>query len=293
MLPAVAFLIAGQVSKPLVAFVARYYQPNRRTHEQVYVCDLNGSHVRAVTAGTADCSGVRWAGADRLVWFTEAGDKITKWTMTWPNGSHTSEVLVGEPWHLHDSFADFSPEHAILDKSDTPYEISPSTGKLVDPPVQNPLGLIETLGGQSGSGTVKGTAFAWELKDSKINLSSESKRWELPLADGVNSLLWQPKREILWVREWTHDSTMGGHTSISKVDFAKHELEKVIDDAGRTDFWPDRDLYAYNKPRDLAPIGKKQVWVSPLIIGSQRTGVQKTIVSGLVWVHTMSLRPVP
>ena len=294
MIATLAFLLAAQTSKPpLVAYVARYYKTSGKSHDQVYVCDLDGGHRRVVTNGTIDAAGVRWAGPNRLVWFSIEGEKIRKWTKAWPNGKATSEMLQGEPWHLHEDFSDFGPESAILDKSDTPFMIQPETGEIVSPPKINPLGLVVVYDQQKGSGTVKGVEFTWELKDLKLILSSGQKKWEFPFEGSLCTLYWDAKREILWVREWMHDSTTGPSATIYKLNFENHDLTKVVDGASQLAFWPTRDLYLQNKPRDLAPFGKKQVWVSPLIVGNQRTGTKKTIVSGLVWVQTVSLQPVP
>lgn len=286
-----ARLAQTPASEPLVAYAARYYRQKGKSHDQIYVCRLDGSGRRQITDGSEDCSGVRWAGPHRLIWFTQQDERIRKWTMAYPNGKPTSEWLPGDNWHLHESFADFSPDHAILDHSDDPNGIDPATGKIVPAPALNPLGIVTTFQDQSGGASVNGKEFKWSFKESSLVLTEGDKRWEFPFEDGVVTAHWEPARSNLWVREWTHDSTSGGHTSLYRMDFKIPKPIKVIDDAGRLDFWPTRDVYAYAKPRDLAPLGKKQVWVSPLIVGRQSTGKQKAIVSGLVWVLSVSLRP--
>ena len=94
----------------------------------------------------------------------------------------------------------------------------------------------------------------------------------------------------LWLVMGTHVSSSGDINGV--MLFEKGKAPKTIfEDANCFDFWQDRNAFAYCTPRDTSSLGKKQVWTSALHVGDWKKGTNRTILKGLVWVPSVSIRP--
>ncbi|HLO98796.1 MAG TPA: hypothetical protein VK171_09405, partial [Fimbriimonas sp.] len=93
-----------------------------------------------------------------------------------------------------------------------------------------------------------------------------------------------------FVQSWTHDSTVGSVSSLYVSEPGK-KLRTIFENVNSFDFWSGRTLYACTTIRTLSPMGKKKVWTSQIYTGDWKTGAKKPIVTGLVWVSNVSIRP--
>ncbi len=100
------------------------------------------------------------------------------------------------------------------------------------------------------------------------------------------------ERIRLWITTHRHDSTTGMHYWLYLLDWKLARLDSVIDDAGEFDFWPTRRLYIACSPRNDVWYDKRRtVWTAKAWAGDWSTGKTWEIVSGLVWVKSVSLQP--
>ncbi|MCH8273746.1 MAG: hypothetical protein IH851_03065 [Armatimonadetes bacterium] len=129
-------------------------------------------------------------------------------------------------------------------------------------------------------------------KGAYIELKGE--RTELGIGTKIEEfvdLLYDEKKNIAWVVTYLGNSTLRGSYIVYRIDWARRRALRVCSgyDVG---FWPARTHYATVSTRRLVRYeDEKYVWQSMAEVGDWATGERRQILSGLVDVTSISLRP--
>jgi hypothetical protein len=94
----------------------------------------------------------------------------------------------------------------------------------------------------------------------------------------------------LWLGIGSHSSTSGDINGVMLFEKGK-KPRTIFEDGNCVDFWTGRSLFVYCTSRDTSALGKKQVYTSELHVGDWKKGNNVTILKGLVWVPSVSIRP--
>jgi hypothetical protein len=282
-------LLAVVAAQPSMAFVARFYKSGTaKSRFELYVSDLAAGN-RKVLPTTEEPVAVQWIGHDRLAWFSEQGlwtSKLSPWkpikikkttTLHFGDSRHrntepgmpelvedfdrTKGVFVLNPKTLTVDRAADSPHHGDIDLPDEqPFSI-PDPNQ-VDHPIKGKL--------------FDGFSYWANGKEVKSD-------WDLFRA-------WTTDGDKLWLGIGSHTSTSGDINGLMLFEKGK-EPRIIFENGNCVDFWPERNTYAYCTPRDTSTLGKKQVWSSELHVGDWRKGTGRTVLKGIVWVPSVSIRP--
>lgn len=280
-------------TKAVVAYAARYYKPGRvRSRDEVYVCDLKGRKRRQISHGKASIWWVWWVGPDRLAWI----DGQDLYTARYPLGRPR---LVAR--HLGLDFD--SPSYDLGNKSlflgRRWFQASPKSGKLVPGhPPTDPYHVKQNLGKDAAHAvTLRGKKLTWTWDDEArtgMTLRSGDKSRHIVLRDSATGadILWDSKEERLFIVSRAYEGYHGHPQYVYRIDPDKLEANLVVRNGEDLEFSPSRTTFAHTCPRDLKPLDHgRVVWVSPLIVGDWTTGREKVLASGLVYVHSPTLRP--
>lgn len=272
-----------------VAYTARYYYSagdSRKSVSQVYLCDLAGKNRQAITSGTADCAAVRWTGPNSLAWVVARGEKSELWTTK--VGGKASRLRTGNSIY------------ALVPVSrDLPGAAYSIDGKeyIVSGSMLKPLPAAKTASkklefkGPSGSALVidcTKAVYDWSLTETRADGSQVVEKHEDENFTFIRAYPQQPDGSV-WVVAFIGNSTNGGSYIVNRWNWTAGKLEQIASGTD-LDFRLGRDLWVSVSTRDLSPLGKGEVWTSQAFIGSQKTGKQTALGSGMVYFTSISLR---
>jgi len=294
-----ATLALSLVAQPVaLAYCARYYTTGpAKSGFRVYVCDQSGGGRRQISATTRDASEVMWAGKDRLVWVEDArGEKPTLWTATLTTKAKKLRDLAKDDVGERKWMTLAPGTAALISENGTIYvgaDGKVSRGKAPEAPVKRWLPTFA----DNGEWRVKGRGdYALRAKQSDdealvtaegpagrdVWKSDESRLAQLMTSDPLNAA---------FILTFTHDSTTGSHFGLVQFDFQTGKSKQLFEDATNADFWPGRPTLAWTTPRELKPIGGKQLWTSNLWVNDAQENWRKRVVTGNVWVLDAAIRP--
>lgn len=281
---------ATVAAQPSLAYIARFYKPGAaKSRFEIYVSNLDGSNQKKLTS-TDEPHFIHWIGKDRLAWTTEKGvytSKLSPWKPALVKNSanynfresrwRTSEP--GQPDFMQgfdDSkgFFHLNPQSLKLEPTtptNNPDEYTLSDETTTD--VANPCDANHSLSMK------KYEAFHYWAKGAEVQSDFDAMR--AIKSDGGKSL---------WVVTGTHDSTTGDTNCLMLFQQGK-QPRTIFDNANAFDLWWSRPTFAYCTTRELKSLGGKQVWTSELHVGDWTKGADKTIIKGLVWIPSVSIRP--
>ena len=277
-------------TQPSLSFVARFYKPGAsKSQFELYVSDLTGKNQRMLKTPEEPVA-VQWIGRDRLAWFSEKGlwtSKLSPWKPMMVKKTTTlhfesSRNRVTEPG-MPEFVEDF-------DRTKGVFFLNPASLKL-EPAMETP------------------NHQEIELTDEKETVVPNPSTTDHPLSlkKFVGFKYWSKGAEQTseWepIRAWNSDGgaklwiLIGSHSSMSgdvngAMLFEKGKQPRILfEDANCIDLWSGRSLFAYCSSRDTSTLGKKQVYTSELHVGDWKKGSNTTILKGIVWVPSVSIRP--
>ncbi len=285
-----SFAFAAIASQPSLAYIARIYKPGAaKSRFEIYVSNLDGTNRKMLTTAE-EPHFIQWIGKDRLAWTTDKGvytSKLSPWKPMFVKDSsncnfresrwRTSEP--GQPDFMQgfdDSKGYFhlNPQTLQLEAAtdpDNPDEYALNDEMATD--ILNPCDPSHNLS------IKKYETFHYWSKGKDVESDYDAMR--AIKAEGGKSL---------WVITGTHDSTTGDTNCLMLFQQGK-EPKTIFDDANGFDFWRGRNTYAYCTTRELTKLGSKQVWTSKLRVGDWSKGTNKTLLNGLIWIPSVSIRP--
>jgi hypothetical protein len=272
-----------------VAYTARYYYPAgdpRKSVSQVYLCDLEGKNRRAITTSATDCTAVRWTGPNSLAWVVERGEKSELWATTL--GGKASRLRSGSVIYALVPAAGESPG-AAYNIDGKAFGISGSKLKALPPAKPQPKKM--EYAGPGGAKLVidcTKAVYDWSLTLTRSDGTQVVEKHE---DDNYTFQRAYPQQAdgSVWIVAFVGNSTTGGSFIVNRFDWTSGKLDRVASGTD-LDFRLGRDLWASVSTRDLAPLGKGEVWTSQATIGSQKTGKQTALGSGMVYFTSISLR---
>ena len=289
LIPAFVLLTSPQ---PSLAFVARFYKSgSAKSHFELYVSDLSGGN-RKMLKTAEEPRAVQWVGHDRLLWVSENAlwtSKLSPW----------KPVLVKKTTTLHfgeSRYRDTEPGMPELvedfDRAKGVFILDPNTLKLeqaVNSPHHQDISIpdsgeimIKDPNNEDNFHPVKVTRY--DGFEYWLNGKPEKSDW------GVFRAWYSDNASRLWLSIGSHTSTSGDINGIMLFEKGK-KPRMIFENANCVDFWTARGTYAYCTPRDTSTLGKKDVWTSELHVGDWKKGTDRTILKGLVWVPSVSIRP--
>ena len=285
--PTIFAVIATQ---PSLAFVARFYkQGATKSQFELYISDLTGKN-RKLLRTSDEPGSVQWIGRDRLAWFGDKGlwtSKLSPWkpillktTTTLRFGeSRYRNTEPGMPEMVED-----------FDRTNGVFILNPITLKL-EPAMETPhheeIAIpdedVMTIADPSNPDhPIKGKRYdGFSYWANGKEVKSEWDMFRAWTADGGAKL---------WLGIGSHSSTSGDINGVMLFEKGK-KPRTIFEDANCADFWQGRSLFAYCTSRDTSALGKKQVYTSELHVGDWKKGNNVTILKGLVWVPSVSIRP--
>ena len=295
-----ATLALTLVAQPVaLAYCARYYPSgSSKSGFRVYVCDQAGGGRRQISSSTRDASEVMWAGKDRLVWVEDAyGEKPTLWTATLTTRAKKLRDLGKEDVGERKWMTLAPGTAALISENGTIYvgaDGKVSRGQAPKPPVKR---WLPTLA-DNGEWEVKGSGpFTLQVRQSEdqasvkaVSASDSSTPWASD-EERLAQLMTTADGKTAYILTFTHDSTTGSHFGLIEFDFATGRSKPLFEDATNADFWPGRTTVAWASPRQLKPIGGKQLWTSDLWVKDAKADWGKRVVTGSVWVLDGAIRP--
>ena len=282
-----SFLLSA--SQPSLAFVARFYKPgNAKSQFELFVSDMNGQNRKELKTPVEPVA-VQWIGHDRLAWFSEKAlytSKLSPWKPVLVKKTTTLRFAESRTRNTEPGMPEFVED---FDRSKGVFILDPKTLKLeraADSPRHQDIPISDDQqtsipDPNNPDHPIKAKRF--EGFSYWLNGKEAKSEWDAFRA-------WTTDGGRLWISIGSHTSTSGDINGL--MLFEKGKKPKTIFENGNcVDFWPARDLYAYCTPRDTSTLGKKQVWSSELHVGDWKKGTDRTILKGLVWVPSVSIRP--
>lgn len=295
-----ATLALSLVAQPVaLAYCARYYTTGQaKSGFRVYVCDQSGGARKQVSTSGRDASEVMWAGKDRLVWVEDAhGEKPTLWTATLTTKAKKLRDLAKDDVGERKWMTLAPGTAALISENGTIYvgaDGKVSHGKPPEAPVKRWLPTFADNGEWEVTGSGGYTLQAHQSEDRSyvkaVNKSGFTNMWvseEQRLAQLMTTL----DGKTAYLLTFTHDSTTGSHFGLIRFEFATGKSALVFDDATNADFWPGRPTLAWTTPRELKPIGGKQLWTNHMWVKDSQADWSKRVVTGNVWVLDAAIRP--
>lgn len=268
---------------PEIAYVARYYS-DKSSRFQLYVRDLNASKSRMLSTVESP-NQVAWVGSNRLAWTTETG--------VW-----TSALKPWAPKRIYRGRGNFGfveskervtpPGQPIIQVEDSPKFQIDSSGKLVPAKKYVLDGAVNIDQEQPSTITSPVDPSASFSFTPFEGFSFTSNGTTKAIENGVVRA-WKSGNRF-FLQSWAHDSTTGSVSGLYVNEPGKG-LRAIFENVNSFDFVPDRNLYACTTLRTLSPLGKKKVWTSQVYTGDWQSGAKKPIITGMVWVSNVSLRP--
>jgi hypothetical protein len=275
LLCASAVVFSAPPKDPLqMAFVARFYTPvgsKKISHSEVYVCDLNGGHLRQLTHG-ANAVMVRWIGRNRLVYqkydesLTEQPEELWQIDI---GGTPAKKLSKQKSAKIQEAAVDYPRVPDFLSRHRKEVVVFPNDQSENDSPSEIAKWLA-----------------------TKTNLPNAVVPQEYSRGSFLY-LAFDKTRKELWSEYWTTNSTTHAEYWIGKYSQLNDRFSFVVSAGQSIDFDIRRNQYAYTTARDLAPYDKKrQVWVSKLFVGDQKTGkIRQIDFKKVVQFFSVSLRP--
>ncbi|MFI5385920.1 MAG: hypothetical protein ACHQ50_07345 [Fimbriimonadales bacterium] len=307
MLPLIVIAVAP-VREPMIAFVARIYYPpgdRRISHDEVYVSDLHGRHIRRVTHGAKDPVFLQWDGRSRLVWVEQ-----------------TTEELAGEA-KCHVKFCEASVRRGgrrIVARVDG-FLHYPQAGRRRG----TPFFVFSESDYSVRSGSLRkvpkdrvgALANAWTEDDDwvfstgkRLRESEDDRSQTLREGSVTRRLVFRESALPYDFLPFVHPvSNVGSayclrasfqgelHSEtdyIYSLDWPTGKLTKVEGGLGDIDFDPDSPFYAGTDPgtRGLFPYGRdRTVWGAKLYAGNWKTGKRWLVLGGTVYVTSVAIQP--
>lgn len=282
-------LVVAIAAQPQLAFVARFYKPGtQKSRMEIYTSDLTGGNRKRYQTSSEPYF-IHWLGKDRLVWVGDKSvwtSKLSPWKPVKVSSddwgfqeSRHRTFMPGSPifWKEHDetkgnwilNATTLKLEQAMPDPNHGEIKLSEDTVTSVPNP-SNPDHPLQLKMYEEMSYWNQG-------KDVELDLTP----FRAFNTDGGDKL---------WVVAGTHFSSSGTVTAVLLFEKGKAP-RTILDYANQYDFLIERPTFAYCTPRETSALGKKQVWTSELHVGDWRKGTNKTILKGLVWVPSVSIRP--
>ncbi len=289
MLSAVA-VIAFAATQPSLAFVARFYKSgSAKSHFELYVSDLSGGN-RKMLKTTEEPSAVQWIGRDRLAWFSEKALYTSKLTPWKPVQVKKTSTLHFEESRYRSSEPGMPEFIEDFDRSKGVFIMNDSTGKL-ERAFESPRHEEIVLSEEDRMSVPHPNAPDHPLKLLKHeDFTFWDKGKDVPCGWELQRAWNSDAGSKLWLLVGTHSSTSGDLNGIMLFQKGK-DMNLLFEDANRFDLFPYRTLYAYCTSRETTSLSKKQVWTSELHVGDWKKGTDKTILKGVVWVPSVSIRP--
>ncbi len=283
-------IIALAAIQPSLVFVARFYKPgSAKSQFELYVSDLAGGN-RKLLKTTEEPVSVQWVGHDRLLWLSESAlwtSKLSPWKPLLVKKSTTlhferSRDRISAPG-MPELIEDF-------DRTKGLYGFNVETLK-VDQMVETPHhtdidfpedGDFTIPDPNHDDHPIKGKRFdGFSYFDKGKETKSEWDIFRAWRTDGNSKL---------WALIGSHTSSSGDINGIMLFEKGKSP-RTIFEDGNCFDFWPERSTFAYCTSRDTSNLGKKQVWTSALHVGDWKKGTNKTVLNGVIWVPSVSIRP--
>jgi hypothetical protein len=285
-----ASLFAIIAPEPSLAFVARFYKPgSEKSRFEIYVSDFEGKNRKSLPT-TEVPNFVQWIGKNRLAWTSDTGlwtSKLSPWKPVKVLRSANVEFLDSRSRASEPGDPDIEVNTVGAQAF---YKMDPSSGKIAA--TQKAIGHDEIMLTEGSPVTIDNPSSADHPL--KLQMYETFEYWngeKMDTCDGEPVRAWNSDNGAkLWVLVGTHSSSSGAVNEM--VLFEKDKApKKLFADANLFDLWPGRAKYAFTTSRETTPLGKLQVWTSELRMGDWKTGNQWTVVKGLVWVPSASIRP--
>jgi hypothetical protein len=277
-------------TQPSLSFVARFYKPGAsKSQFELYVSDLTGKNQRLLKTPEEPVA-VQWIGHDRLAWFSEKGlwtSKLSPWKPTLVKKTTTLHFESSRNRMTEPGMPEFVED---FDRSKGVFILNPASIKL-EPAMETPHHEEIEIPGEEETTIpdpsnpehpIKGKRFdGFSYWSNGKEIKSEWDMFRAWTSDGGAKL---------WLGIGSHSSTSGDINGVMLFEKGK-KPKTIFEDGNCVDFWSGRSLFAYCTPRDTSALGKKQVYTSQLHVGDWKKGNNVTILKGLVWVPSVSIRP--
>lgn len=276
------------VADARVAYSARYYSPATskvKSSYQVYVCDLDGQRRRQISVGAKDCGGVRWTGQHSLAWIVQ-GASPELWTITDIDSGKPKLLKRAKSIYAEQFFSTGSAVYNIDGKrmALTDGVLSPAK-PASDPPKEQSFAKPG-----AGKVTIRLGQGVWDW--SMVVQPSQGVPITTRHSDDnltfIQAQQLKPSDDLIVVT-FAGNSTTRGSFSVGRLDWTTGNLDALAWGSD-VDFRPNRALWAGVSPRDLAPLGKGEVWVSEATVADWRTGRIYWKGKGMVDFTSISLR---
>jgi len=287
----------------MLAYVARVYYPpgdRRKSHQQLYISDLDGHHRRQLTHGPKDVDEVQWDGSGALVW----------WDSTYDNRAATYRYTVYES-HLRP----FRPRLVCRLESDpgtrasgyrrgvSVLDLDSGTWLIHDghaSPVKDAeLGTALNAwrnddGDRWGFGT--GRRIDVKLGQEATTVSQGTRSWTLPiLSGGLGFYLPDIDRgDTILLLGYLLGAYHSNEDHFYSLDWATGKTTELVGGLGCMDFDVDSPYYAGTSfaGRGLIPYGRgRNVWGAKLYAGDWKTGKRWLVLGGRVYVTSVAVQP--
>jgi hypothetical protein len=283
-------LLAAAATQPSLAFVARFYKTGAaKSKFELYVSEMTGKN-RKLLKTTDEPGSVQWIGHDRLAWFGDKGlwtSKLSPW----------NPILVKKTTTLHFEQSRYRktepgmPEMVEdFDRSKGVFILDPKSLKL-EPVMETPHHEDINIPDEDSVSIPDPSNPDHPVKAKRFdgftfwsNGKEETSEWDIFRAwnsDGGSKL---------WLGTGSHSSSSGDINGLMLFEKGK-KPRTIFENANCADFWPSRSRFAYCTSRETSTLGKKEVWTSEMHVGDWIKGTDKTLLKGLVWVPSVSIRP--
>ena len=251
-----------------VAMVARIYAragSGYRSQAALYLCGLHGEHRHKLSMAGPLVYKVMWRDHDRLVWLTGVTEK---------DGSESNQQ---DEYNIRTGKLSrekiMAVDGALWDRSEGQFKQGTEAYDSTDKAHPGRFGW---------TGAHEGWGYTVNGKTTAIGADILSPR----------GMIFEPAKNRLWYRDWTHNSTDGSWNAVYRFDWVSRKPHLIFDGADSFDFTPDRKIYAAVATRNLATIqGRKRVWVANAWLGNWETGKRWTILNGLAYATSIAIRP--
>lgn len=291
-----AAVLLASLPVPKLAVIARFYHPypdKRMSYPRLYTVDGNGRNRTLLSLPGQECETVMWAGRDRLVYEVATPGVLNKSSLWTVSLRDRKPRRLTEDGRLDKDAAFTSAKDGVpvifthragpltLDRSGTLVAVN-----LVDNDWHDPFADDPSEGKTVWSRNKSYLASFTVYSDRRAALETPRGKKEL------DEVVWEGLHDFATDRFWVYAS-LGMHSAgIYRVGWRTGHFQQLFVYGYVLDWRPDRQLVAYNTPRDLSPYGpNKQVWSNELWYGDLESGVRRRVPLPIAWFVDVAVRP--